>query len=150
MATNYPVQLAVTLTPMINITVPEVVVSVPGHITHESLWKTKRIELEFIGSTGFLDIKFFNKNYNETTADRDMAVIIDRIEFFGISSPKFVWAGIYTPRYPEPWYSQQTIKPPAQLTEKNYLGWNGCWRLDFSVPVFSWMHRTLGMGWIYS
>ena len=150
MATNYPVRLEVTLTPRINITPPEVIVSVPGYITHETLWKTKRIDMEFIGSAGFLNIKFINKNYNESTDTKDMAVIVDKIEFFGIGDPRFVWAGVYTPEYPEPWLSQQTPQPSPTLTNHNYLGWNGTWRLEFGVPVFSWMHQTLAMGWTYN
>lgn len=150
MDTKYKVKLAITLSPRINITPPEVIVSVPGYTTHETLWKTKRIEAEFVDKAGFLDVKFFNKKYEETTGDKDMAVIIDQVEFFGISDPRFVWAGIYCPEYPEPWYSQQSSKPEPALTLHNYLGWNGVWRLEFDVPVFSWIHRTLDMGWIYS
>jgi hypothetical protein len=78
-----------------------------------------------------------------------MAVIIDSVEFFGISDPRFVWAGVYWPEYPEPWLSQQNPSPQAALTNHNYLGWNGVWRLNFDVPVFTWIHKTLGMGWIY-
>ena len=150
MDTKFKVKLAITLSPRINITPPEVIVSVPGYITHETLWKTKRIEAEFVGTTGFLDVKFFNKKYEETVGDKDMAVIVDQVEFFGISDPRFVWAGVYSPEYPEPWYSQQPTKPEPALTNHNYLGWNGRWHLEFDVPVFTWMHRTLGMGWIYS
>jgi hypothetical protein len=125
--------------------VPEVIVSVPGYSVHETLWKTKQVELEFDNNIGWLEVVFMNK----PESDADMAVIIDKIEFFGISDPKFVWAGVYTPEYPEPWYSQQIEKPPAELPRQNYMGWNGRWRLEFSVPVFTWMHKTLNLGWIY-
>lgn len=150
MATNYSVKLAINLVPKINLTPPEVFVSVPGYVVRETLWKPKRIELEYLGSHGELEVKFTNKNYNETVDGKDMAVIIDSVEFFGISDPRFVWAGVYCPEYPEPWYSQQQIKPEPALTAHNYLGWNGVWKLEFDVPVFTWMHQTLGMGWIYS
>jgi hypothetical protein len=149
MATDYLVKLAINLSPRINRTPPEVSISVPGHVTHETLWKPKRIELEYSGSQGQLEVKFHNKNYNEYTGTHDMAVIIDSVEFFGISDPRFVWAGVYWPEYPEPWLSQQTPPPQTALTNHNYLGWNGVWRLNFDVPVFTWMHKTLGMGWIY-
>lgn len=138
-------KVSVTLTPKISKIAPDVLVSVPGYSTYETLWKTKQIDLEFSSDTGWLEIMFENKPDH----DADMAVIIDKIEFFGISDPKFVWAGVYTPRYPEPWYSQQTEKPPAELPQQNYMGWNGKWRLEFSIPVFTWMHKTLNLGWIY-
>jgi hypothetical protein len=145
MATEYPVQMAVTLTPKIGITAPKVQISVPGHCATYVLQQTEKIQLEFVAENGWLDIVFGNKS----ELDSEMAVIVDRIEFFGISHPKFVWSGVYYPEYPEPWHSQQCPPPPAVLSGSNYLGWNGRWRLDFDVPVFGWMHRTQGLGWIY-
>ena len=138
-------KLAITMTPVLNQVPPDVFVSVPGSVVRETLWDTKTIELEFDAPVGWLEVVFMNKPDN----DPSMAVIIDRIEFFGISDPKFVWEGVYTPKYPEPWYSEQIEKPPVQHRQQNYLGWNGTWRLDFSVPVFTWMHNTLNLGWIY-
>ena len=138
-------KVAVTLSPKHSGVPPEVFVSVPGYIVRDTLWSTKRIELEFDAPFGWLEIVFMNK----PDTDPDMAVIINSIEFFGISDPRFVWAGVYTPQYPEPWFSEQKEKPPVCLTNQNYLGWNGKWRLDFSVPVFTWIHQTLNLGWIY-
>lgn len=138
-------KVALTLTPKLSQVAPEVFVSVPGYVIHETLWKTKRVELEFTAPVGWVEVVFMNKPDD----DPDMAVIVDKIEFFGISDPRFVWAGVYAPKYPEPWYSQQTTEPPAKLPQQNYMGWNGKWRLDFSVPVFTWMHQTLNLGWIY-
>jgi len=144
--TDMLTKVAVTLTPLIHNLAPDVFVSVPGHVVRETLWGPKRIELEFDAATGWIEVVFMNK----PPLDPDMAVVIDQVEFFGISDPRFVWAGVYTPSYPEPWYSEQDPPPPAQLRHQNYLGWNGRWRLDFSVPVFTWMHQTLNLGWIYS
>ena len=138
-------KVAVTLTPKPSKVAPEVFVAVPGHVVRETLWETKRIELEFDASVGWLEVVFMNK----PDLDHDMAVVIDQVEFFGITDPKFVWAGVYSPKYPEPWYSQQPVTPPAKLPQQTYMGWNGCWRLDFTVPVFTWMHQTLNLGWIY-
>lgn len=138
-------KVSITLTPKLNKIAPEVFVSVPGHVVRKILRQTERVELEFNAPVGWLEVVFMNKPDD----DPDMAVIIDQVEFFGISDPKFVWAGIYTPQYPEPWCSQQTEKPPTQLFQQNYMGWNGRWRLDFTVPVFTWMHQTLNLGWVY-
>lgn len=138
-------KVSITLTPKLNKTAPEVFVSVPGHVVRKILWQTERVELEFDAPVGWLEVVFMNK----PELDHDMAVIIDQVDFFGISDPKFVWAGVYSPQYPEPWYSQQINPPAKDLPQHNYLGWNGRWRLDFSVPVFTWMHKTLNLGWIY-
>jgi hypothetical protein len=145
MTTEFLVKLAVTLTPKMSKTPPWVLVSVPGQVHRIELWETQRIGLEFTASSGWLEIVFYNK----PDTDNTMAVVIDKIEFFGISDPKFVWAGMYAPKYPEPWYSQQTPQPAAELYQQNYLGWNGSWRLDFDIPVFTWMHRIQNLGWIY-
>ena len=32
---------------------------------------------------------------------------------------------------------------------ENYVDWNGIWVLDFTVPVYTWLHKVLGLGWIY-
>ena len=145
MATEYLVQMAVTLTPKIGNVVPEVQISVPGYSARYVLQHTKKIQLEFTADQGWLDILFFNK----VDSDADTAIIIDSIEFFGITDPQFVWTGTYCPIYPEPWHSQQISKPATQLHQQNYLGWNGTWRLDFEVPVFTWIHKIQNLGWIY-
>jgi hypothetical protein len=145
MPTDFPVKLAVTLTPILTKIPPWVLISVPGQIRRVELWEAQRIELEFTASSGWLEVVFYNK----PDTDNTMAVVVDKIEFFGIADSKFVWPGVYTPVYPEPWYSQQEPKPLAQLPQQNHLGWNGNWRLDFTVPVFTWMHRIQNLGWIY-
>ena len=65
-----------------------------------------------------------------------------------IQDPKFAWAGIYRPEYPEPWASEQT-NLATELSSHTYLGWNGTWRLTFGVPVFTWIHQVQNLGWIY-
>lgn len=89
------------------------------------------------------------EHLNKSATDPDTAVIVDSIEFFGIVDPKFAWAGVYCPVYPEPWYSQQPSIPPAEIIGQTYLGWNGTYRLDFDVPVFTWIHQVQNLGWIY-
>ena len=138
-------KIAVTLTPVVGQTAPQVTISVPGQTISATLYSTQCIELEFDSTVGWLQVEFMSKPDNDII----MAVIVDKIEFFGISDPKFAWAGVYTPDYPEPWLGQQTTQPLAQLLGQTYLGWNGVWRLDFTVPVFTWMHQQLNLGWLY-
>lgn len=86
---------------------------------------------------------------NKDATDPTTAVVIKRIAFNDIASPKFVWLGQYTPDYPEPWASEQANLPTI-LTNTGYLGWNGQWRLEFTAPVFTWIHGVENLGWIYS
>jgi hypothetical protein len=88
----------------------------------------------------------------KTNKDRDQAIEIDFINFEGIKADRFVWAGEYTPKYPEPWASEQHALG-IELAEKHYnfkfLGWNGIWKLNFEMPIFTWIHQIENLGWIY-
>jgi hypothetical protein len=89
---------------------------------------------------------------NKSSSDKNTAVIIKNLSFFGIQDTRFIWQGQYRPEYPEPWASQQkncgiTLAPV--LTPVDCLGWNGIWTLEFDVPIFTWIHRVQNLGWIY-
>ena len=81
-------------------------------------------------------------------SDPETAIEIIEVKINGISNPKFAWSGVYCPIYPEPWASTQ-INLQESISPATYLGWNGTWYLDITVPAFIWMHQTLGMGWIF-
>lgn len=143
MSTNYPVKLKITLRPVGQ---PWVKTGLEDHMQVKQLTALTTIEWEFDASdTVCLSVEHFNKHNH----DHNTAVEIVGIEFFGINDPKFLWAGVYTPLYPEPWLSEQVQAPPREIPGQTYLGWNGTYRLTFTVPVFTWMHRTLDLGWIY-
>ena len=138
MATEYPVKMRVTLEPVGD---PWVDVDVEGWGRIQRLTETTDFDFEFEAQDRCcLKVEHFKK------ADHDpaTAVIIKQISFFGIADPKFIWAGTYYPDYPEH-YLDKTSPLPGH----GYLGWNGVYRLEFSVPVFTWIHQTLDMGWIY-
>lgn len=99
-----------------------------------------------------LSINFFNKKNVDTKGDLDKAIKINSLTFMGIKSKKFIWKGLYIPQYPEPWATEQknlgnNLEPI--LSNQTYLGWNGEWALDFTVPIFSWIHHVENLGWIY-
>lgn len=82
----------------------------------------------------------------------DTAVIIDRIVLNGLESPRFVWQGQYTPQYDVDYVKECKnlgIELEPVLKNSNYLGWNGVWCLEFTAPVFAWVHRLENLGWIY-
>jgi hypothetical protein len=156
MATQYPVKLAVTLKPVWHLDPPRVRLGINDNLTEIDLTETATINFEFESDQSCeLTVEFLNKQDNDTVPDQglDKAVIVESISFFGIEDPKFVWAGIYEPKYPELWASQQKAQGVAlkqQLCPHNYLGWNGKWTLTFDVPVFTWIHQTQNLGWLYT
>jgi hypothetical protein len=99
-----------------------------------------------------ITIEFLNKKNTDTIDGKDKAIKIDKIVFNNIESKKFIWQGVYQPIYPEPWISQQkklNKAPPSTLTSQTYLGWNGVWKLTYSAPIFTWIHKIQDHGWIY-
>lgn len=143
MATDYQVISKLTLKPIGR---PWVRVGLDDYKQEKQLKTLTTFEWDFDATDSVcLTVEHFDKSDTDPTT----AVEIVGIEFFGISDPKFAWAGTYYPEYPELWLSQQEIKPSAGLPGQTYLGWNGVYKLTFDVPVFTWMHRTLNLGWIY-
>lgn len=143
MATERPVSIAVTLRP---VGCPWVKISMAKHTQQLQLDRTQTFSFDFVTSESVvLNVEHFNK----ADADPTTAVEITEISFFGISDPRFVWAGVYRPNYPMTWFEQQADKPQDILHGQSYLGWNGTYSLDFGVPVFEWMHGVLNLGWIY-
>ena len=147
MATAYPVKLSVTLTPVHHDRPLPVLVGIDQNTTTVNLDKTTTINWEVKARHGCqLSVEFTNKQDQE-------AVVVESVSFFGIEDPKFAWAGVYEPVYPEPWATEQhdqgvVLKP--RLCPHTYLGWNGKWTLTFDVPVFTWIHKIQNLGWIYT
>jgi hypothetical protein len=155
MAIKYPVKIAVTLRPVWHQDPPRIRIGIGNNLTEIALRETVTINFDFESDSQCeLIVEFLNKQDIDTVPEQglDKAVIVENVSFFGISDPKFVWAGVYTPNYPEPWATQQRSQDVVlkqHLTQHNYLSWNGKWRLTFTVPVFTWIHQTQDLGWIY-
>jgi len=132
------VKMRVTLEPVGR---PWVIIDTNGQGQLQQLVTSTDFSFDFkADDCGHLKITHFDKEDH----DIDTAVIVKEISFFGISDPRFIWAGTYYPDYPEH-YDNKVSPLPGQ----GYLGWNGIYHLEFSVPVFSWIHQTLDLGWIY-
>jgi hypothetical protein len=152
MATQYPVKIDVQLRPIWHDDPPEINIGIDDDVQQIILTDNQRFHYEFMAdNTSTLSIELLNKTDADTCPDKglDKAVIIESISFFDIADNRFIWAGEYCPDYPEPWYSEQIIKPEPLLKNHTYLSWNGKWRLTFTVPVFTWIHNTQNLGWIY-
>jgi hypothetical protein len=132
------VKMCVTLEPVGK---PWVIVEANGRGQLQQLVTATNFNFDFTADdSGYLKVTHCDK----TDHDHDTAVIIKQISFFGITDPKFIWAGTYYPDYPEH-YPDKTSPLPGH----GYLGWNGVYELKFTVPVFTWIHQTQNLGWIY-
>lgn len=155
MTTTYQVKLAVTLRPVWHSDPPQIKIGVDDVLSDVILTEstTFNFDVDAVDKCKLI-IEFLNKTDQDTIPEQnlDKAVVIESIDFFGISDPRFVWSGIYEPTYPEPWATEQrdlgVILTP-QLSNTNYLAWNGKWTLTFDVPVFTWIHKVQDLGWIY-
>lgn len=143
MSIEYPVSLSVSLMPVGH---PWVRISVDKNTQQLQLDQSQTFVFDFVAKEkSVLTVEHFDKSDIDPTT----AVEIANISFFGVSDPRFIWAGVYRPQYPTLWFEQQTEKPQDILYAQSYLGWNGVYSLEFSVPVFEWMHGVLNLGWIY-
>lgn len=148
---KYTTTIDICLEPVWTSDPPAVVLQVGDKIVRTALTKISTFSFELDQEPGqyFIKLDFNNKSNEDSLNGNDKAIIIKDVIVNGIASKYFIWNGKYTPTYPEPWYSQQIIKPDPVLTNTNYLGWNGTWVLEYSVPVFTWIHHTENLGWIY-
>lgn len=138
MDTNFPVKLSVTLSP---VGTPNVKLKVKDQITDALLLTQTTFDFQFdADSPAYFQIE----HYGKKDKDPITAVKIDSIAFFGISDPKFIWAGTYYPSYPSHY-----VDGASAITNTTYMGWNGIYVLEFTVPVFTWMHKLQGLGLIY-
>lgn len=136
---------------------PTVRVSIADRIEELTLEKETTVSFVFeadLNEKLSLNIEHYGKtNADNNTADNlDTAVIVERITLNGITSPRFVWAGLYTPQYDPAYvdeYRRSGIELEKTIKHCNYLGWNGVWSLEFTVPVFTWIHQLENLGWIY-
>jgi hypothetical protein len=152
MAIDYPVKLNIHLRPVWHDNPPEINIGINDDIQRIILSEEHIFHYEFIANaSSTLTVELLNKTDADTVPDKglDKAVIIESVSFFDITDPQFIWQGVYEPTYPEPWYSEQTVKPEPLLKNHTYLCWNGKWTLTFDVPVFTWIHKMQDLGWIY-
>jgi hypothetical protein len=152
MNTKYKVSVGILLRPRWHQDPPQIRVSAGCEQVNYNLYDQRWFDFDFDTDQKHesISVEFLNKQDSDTVPEHDLdkAVIVEAVKFFDITDPRFVWSGIYEPVYPEPWASEQTHLEPL-LKNHTYLGWNGKWTLTFDVPVFTWIHQTQNLGWIY-
>ena len=104
------------------------------------------------GKKSELIIKRSGKLVNQTVVNdkgdllKDQLLHIKSIEIDEIDLGALVYEGVYTPRYPEPWATQQR-EAGTELKEsfKNVtvMGHDGTWRFKFESPFYMWLLENL-------
>lgn len=79
-----------------------------------------------------LEVEMIDKQPDDHTT----AVIVKKIKLNDIEHMQNVYQGMYYPH-------------DRESKRDSYIAWNGVWVLDFTVPVYTWMHQTQALGWIY-
>jgi hypothetical protein len=152
---EYKTSIAISLTPVYHVDPPVYTLDFFGQKQVSGpLSKNEIIQQQFELREGnySIDLFFHNKTNRDTRPGVDKAIKIDWIQINGITSKRFIWESTYHPEYPEPWKSQQQQKGihlEPVLRSHDYLGWNGRWCLEFTAPVFTWIHHRENHGWIY-
>ena len=155
---KYKLRAEVALKPVWYQDPPEIQLLLNDQILFAGILDTDRtfyIEEMLSAGPACLTINFTNKFPSDTNiaTGQDKAVIVEKITFNDIPSPRYVWAGLYYPQYNPDWYQQQVNQghtPKSVLQYHNYLSWNGSWKLDVTLPIFTWIHKVESLGWIYN
>ena len=77
---------------------------------------------------------------------KDQLLHIKSIEIDEIDIGALIYEGIYTPRYPEPWTTQQReagIELRHSFKNVTQIGHDGEWKLAFSSPFYMWLLDNL-------
>jgi hypothetical protein len=89
-----------------------------------------------------ISVGFTNKTDNDTLVVEDKivadkAIIVDKVVIEGYELADFLYQAVYSP-------------VGRKHSHNNYLSWNGEWSLDITTPIFTWIHKTQHLGWIYN
>jgi len=76
----------------------------------------------------------------------DQLLNIKGIEIDEIDIGALVYEGVYTPKYPEPWATQQReagVELRESFKNATKLGHDGEWRFKFASPFYMWLLENL-------
>ena len=99
-----------------------------------------------------LIIKRSGKGKNQTVINekgdilKDQLLHIKSMEIDEIDIGALVYEGIYTPKYPEPWATQQReagIELPVSFKNVTNMGHDGEWKFKFASPFYMWLLENL-------
>ncbi len=110
-----------------------------------------RFREPLIVGTNKLSIALKNKS-PDIFEQKNLAISIESIKLDNIATDRMRWQGVYRPFYSAAYIQEQLAKgvvPPKFIPAATFLDWNGVWELEFTCPVFRWIHEVENLGWIY-
>jgi len=92
--------------------------------------------------------KFRNQTVVNDKGDiiKDQLLHIKAMEIDEIDVGALVFEGVYTPKYPEPWATQQReagTELPESFKNVIQMGHDGTWRFKFESPFYMWLLENL-------
>ena len=139
----YPADISVLLKPIL---FPTGRIGINNMLTDITLTDETWFHFKCSGSTE-TKIMLQVEHCGKSNRDPDTAIIIEQIKFNNITSPKFAWQGVYYPNYPEHYRKGEVLD--SVLSSVTHMGWNGIWKLEFTLPIYTWIHQVENLGWIY-
>ena len=150
---KYQTEIEIDVIPTYHASLPEIIWGMNQAKKRMSLSRPTTLRFDELLTAGShcVIIDFVNKTDSDCVPDLglDKYITIGAVRINGIHLPRFNWIATYEPVFPEPWYSQQNPRPNPVQAGETHLGWNGRWQLTFDAPVFSWIHKLEGMGWVW-
>ena len=104
------------------------------------------------GKDSSLVIKRTNKGKNQTVVNEKGDILKDQllhtkyVEIDNIDIGGLIYEGVYTPKYPEPWATQQKdagIELQESFKNVTQMGHDGEWKFAFSSPFYMWLLENL-------
>jgi len=104
------------------------------------------------GKTYSLRINRSGKSTRQTVVNekgdilKDQLLHIKNIEIDEIDIGALVYEGVYTPRYPEPWATQQKengVELKESFKNVTKIGHNGTWQFTLVSPFYMWLLENL-------
>jgi len=126
---TYAVRVSVLLEP---VGTPDVAITCGGEIVEVILSEPTWFDFSYTQDAGPSQLTVEHRNRQDYVT----AVIVKTVKLNDIENSQNIYQGMY---YPNNMDAKST----------NYVDWNGTWVLDFTVPVYTWLHKTQNLGWIY-
>jgi hypothetical protein len=104
------------------------------------------------GSEYNMIIERSGKGKNQTVLNdrgeiiKDQLLNIKSIEIDDINIGQLVYEGVYTPKYPEPWATQQRESGndlKDSFKNVTQMGFDGEWNFKFTSPFYMWLLENL-------
>ena len=77
---------------------------------------------------------------------KDQLLHIKSMEIDEIDLGALMYEGVYTPKYPEPWATQQRaagVELQESFKNVTVIGHDGTWRFKFESPFYMWLLENL-------